>query len=1324
MDENKEIQPDEVELQRMGSAFSAVTSVSDADLNESRSDDYDDDDDEKKMPPTELAKVKSDTADETGEEVPSTPIVAKVIIGEDVTLSRKYEKYLTIENHEIVDRQDKIDALILQLKLPHIYTLHDDEQYGIIQNKYSWIDDEDGEIDQFQYEEIQEVVHHMTSIERRHMYDTMASKLYEDKEGEGDEKEREKYRFMPAKLKTLNRYVKMRDEGVACVCSGCGVLLFESKSTKKKLSKKKFNKKYGKTWRGYICRETGREVIFHNRLCVKFRKAKEWIRDAVYARDLALGYTDQPTRMQIDFLKSNEGLSASLQPSQFYTTFDESEKKRVNYKHNIRWYYAECVSTDLRGYDIDEGDRFSLIPVEIKYLDQREFAIAMFEWLMLEVQIKEFTLFWMFLKFSASYINTPKLISLLKEHSPVLFPLHDGTDPDKKNELIEFLTIICEGALYPIATCLYIAAYLKDNGDLYWNESETEILSKHFRNMANTIIDEIESEHLVAIILETPTNVYDDDEGEEADGLSVIDIAIKYKMLRFLQNVKISRIATTLWYDRRIIHPSVHFGDELSFFDLFARLAQTPATFYFSPSGLNIIRFMLYALYLMLFSWVTFARRYTYDQEGIGRGSHTYLWIYNIASILYEFYRMLSRIKTYFASFRNITEFTKVVIWIVLFFIRFIYSSDVANIDCVYVIRSADPFYIDCGISLRQNNRTRSIECEKLVYREDPYDCSQYARHNELITEVYMALWAVQCVLFWLTLLFYLERTRTVGPMLRMISLMVRDMFNFLFLMIVLWFSISFAIYYIIGDDLQADDEVLAHKQLNSDISSTLFYGVLIMFGQQEWDALPHNHDAVSPFRSDLLAGVVAFGAFAGTVLLLNLLIAMLSNTYNEVSELSVLEVNYTRISASYAASRDITLIPPPLNYLAFALMSLWFLCDTLLTACSARTKMLNDWFFTPLNRRVFSAGDFITYKDVEDGDRIKQGYVKFCYTSEIAEIQVGSVTKFIHQDNILRIHKNIVTDIPQTTTGLCITGGRFYCKYCRYFFHGNQVGNVEQITNLFKYYGIRLDDDDTGKLSNMLNETNARTNVRSKRSRRRKQKKQVDLKEATRTLSLRQLGVAQLCPQCYRAFYCSSDHCDEVQRAQYLSEICSFAVFMLCMYLPLCVLFAIPAAISYVVQILIGKQQLFGGAKAKRQKQEKKLAKKIKMSQINDKYRRLVVRNFDDIRPTNEYVESITIRLNKLHKKIRESQIDDEEDNIVTQMHQEMQLAHLTLTPKECTIRMKRLKQLYREWCDKLDRILNIIVEKKRRVKAEQEKRKGELMRLMAEDEEEFNRM
>lgn len=98
----------------------------------------------------------------------------KLIEDEDVKLTKKYEKYLTIGNDDIVYKEDKIDALILQLKMAHIYHLQDDEQYAIIQERYPWIDDEDGDIDQFQYEEIQEMVAHMISIERHKMYDTKA----------------------------------------------------------------------------------------------------------------------------------------------------------------------------------------------------------------------------------------------------------------------------------------------------------------------------------------------------------------------------------------------------------------------------------------------------------------------------------------------------------------------------------------------------------------------------------------------------------------------------------------------------------------------------------------------------------------------------------------------------------------------------------------------------------------------------------------------------------------------------------------------------------------------------------------------------------------------------------------------------------------------------------------------------------------------------------------------------------------------------------------------------------------------------------------------
>ena len=97
----------------------------------------------------------------------------KFLPNRDVLLSRKYERLRTIENDNIVSRENKLEALILLLKLPHIYTKPEHEQYRIVQDRYSWIDDEDGDIDQFQFEEIQEMVAHMIFIERQHIYDTI-----------------------------------------------------------------------------------------------------------------------------------------------------------------------------------------------------------------------------------------------------------------------------------------------------------------------------------------------------------------------------------------------------------------------------------------------------------------------------------------------------------------------------------------------------------------------------------------------------------------------------------------------------------------------------------------------------------------------------------------------------------------------------------------------------------------------------------------------------------------------------------------------------------------------------------------------------------------------------------------------------------------------------------------------------------------------------------------------------------------------------------------------------------------------------------------------
>merc|ERR1719410_2429579 len=94
------------------------------------------------------------------------------------------------------------------------------------------------------------------------------------------------------------------------------------------------------------------------------------------------------------------------------------------------------------------------------------------------------------------------------------------------------------------------------------------------------------------------------------------------------------------------------------------------------------------------------------------------------------------------------------------------------------------------------------------------------------------------------------------------------------------------------------------------------------------------------------------------------------------------------------------------------------------------------------------------------------------------------------------------------------------------------------------------------------------------------RRKKKKDKKEEEGNKYLRTLGVAQLCPECYRPFYCSADHYDEMQRLQYLSEVCSFWVFMILLYAPLVAAFCVPAAISYVFQIIIGNESITLGQK------------------------------------------------------------------------------------------------------------------------------------------------
>ena len=138
-------------------------------------------------------------------------------------------------------------------------------------------------------------------------------------------------------------------------------------------------------------------------------------------------------------------------------------------------------------------------------------------------------------------------------------------------------------------------------------------------------------------------------------GKSVLDIAIENKMLDFLQSPKISNLATTLWYERKIIHPKHVYGTEVSWLKLFRRLIQHPNKFYFSPAGANIIRVLLFAGYLGQFCFVTLKQKYNLENERT-ETSEVGLWWFNVGQFIFVAYPLFSNPATFFASWRNIVD--------------------------------------------------------------------------------------------------------------------------------------------------------------------------------------------------------------------------------------------------------------------------------------------------------------------------------------------------------------------------------------------------------------------------------------------------------------------------------------------------------------------------------------------------------------------------------------------------------------------------------------------------------------------------------------------
>ena len=155
---------------------------------------------------------------------------------------------------------------------------------------------------------------------------------------------------------------------------------------------------------------------------------------------------------------------------------------------------------------------------------------------------------------------------------------------------------------------------------------------------------------------------------------------------------------------------------------------------------------------------------------------------------------------------------------------------------------------------------------------------------------VYMFLFGFQMCLLFLRMSTILSRTRAFGALVRMAVNMVGDVGKWMFLSIMLLLGFLSAVAFVIADDTDADNGhciATLDREDKPDSGSTLqdryfsiaLFMLQVMLGQQDW-AEADSNPCFEPDRSRIVQTFIIAFCFLGSILMLNLLIALMASTY------------------------------------------------------------------------------------------------------------------------------------------------------------------------------------------------------------------------------------------------------------------------------------------------------------------------------------------------------------------------------------------------------------------------------------------------------------
>lgn len=549
---------------------------------------------------------------------------------------------------------------------------------------------------------------------------------------------------------------------------------------------------------------------------------------------------------------------------------------------------------------------------------------------------------WTILRFVLRELSTKVCIRLL-EHFKFELSRFESIQIDRLCQAIVF------GSLYPMCTAIRLSGYMSEAAERDLSRSQEFLrLANDYAKLAIHLLKEYtESDHLAAILLEMASDI---------DGLSAIRLAVKYEVIAFVADKRIERISSTLFRNWRFLH--IDNKDEsfkvrpLNVYELYD-LFKKPS-FYFTPLGQFIIETILFLIYLTTFTYVTNTRISIYiDIDWV----EILFWILNWGYIVYEVWDMIASpggFTAYISDWTNKFDFiiglNFLIMMIIRFIIYFIYPFEQCqnlrktnNIDSIpwsayYAEPDSNDYFsdstclsyefqykttlyrpycmLDNNLEDESDNTNNFSGFTKTI---DMTECRlEFCCKDHFLNQTFSVLWILAVLCLWFRVLHILTMSKTLGPFINMIMNMLRNFASFLVILIVFWIGAIMALVFIGGDTPQ---------YINWWFSLMTTWRALL----GEWPVIEID-DLTSPSRFNVINLLLIYWMMIGAIVLLNLLIALMAKTFDDIHEQNNQQVQFLQVQRIYGLDGRIAIMPPPIFLLVIIIFFILKLIDLLFT--------------------------------------------------------------------------------------------------------------------------------------------------------------------------------------------------------------------------------------------------------------------------------------------------------------------------------------------------------------------------------------------------------